>query len=196
MLMQHGVSRDGVSRYGASRSSQGFTLIEVMVALIVLSVGLLGIVKLESAAISSTTVAAKRSLAALEGDSLAAMMHVNRGYWTSPDVSGGKITVTGTTVTVATNAPLLATSVAGTTACYGATTPPAACAVTDMAAYDLKDWAAAVNALLPNYTATISCGTGNPVSCTINMTWSENAVAVSGTTTALATPSYSLYVEP
>jgi type IV pilus assembly protein PilV len=172
---------------------QGFTLVEVMVALIVLSVGLLGIVKLESAAISSTTVAAKRSLAALEGDSLAAMMHVNRGYWTSSDPSGGKITVTGTTVTVAAGAANLATSVAGTTACNVTTTP---CAVTDMAAYDLKQWAAAVNALLPNYTATISCGTGSPVSCTINVTWSENAVAVSGTTTALATPSYSLYVEP
>jgi type IV pilus assembly protein PilV len=184
MLMKHGVSR-----------LRGFTLIEVMVALIVLSVGLLGIVKLESAAISSTTVAAKRSLAALEGDSLAAMMHVNRGYWNSPDASGGKITVTGTTVTVAAGAPLLTTSVAGATAC-NANVLTGACGVSDMAAFDLKSWATAVNGLLPNYTATISCGTGTPVSCTINMTWSENAVAVSGTTTALATPSYSLYVEP
>jgi type IV pilus assembly protein PilV len=186
MLMKHRVSR-----------LQGFTLIEVLIALVVLSIGLLGIVKLESAAIASTTVAAKRSLAALEGDSLAAMMHVNRGYWTSPDVSGGKITVTGTTVTVATNAPLLATSVAGATAC-NANVATGACGVSDMAAFDLKSWATAVNALLPNYTATISCGTGNPVSCTINMTWTENAVAVSGssTTTAFAPPSYSLYVEP
>jgi type IV pilus assembly protein PilV len=189
MLMQY-----GVSRYGASRTLQGFTLIEVMVALIVLSVGLLGIVKLESAAISSTTVAAKRSLAALEGDSLAAMMHVNRGYWASPDPAGGKITVTGTTVTVVTGAALLATSVAGATAC-NANVLLGACGVSDMAAFDLKSWATALNGLLPNYTATISCA-GAIVSCTINMTWSENAVAVSGATTAYAPPSYSLYVEP
>ena len=52
-----------------------------MVALVVLCVGLLGILKLEAAAISSTTVASQRSLAALEAASLAASMHVNRGYW-------------------------------------------------------------------------------------------------------------------
>jgi type IV pilus assembly protein PilV len=178
---------------------RGFTLVEVMIALIVLSVGLLGIVKLESAAISSTTVAAKRSLAALEGDSLAAMMHVNRGYWTSTDAPGGTISVTGTTVTVVTGAAILTTSVAGTTACNVVGSP---CSVADMAAYDLKSWAAAVNPLLPNYTATINCAaTGSTVSCTINMTWSENAVAVNvtetGTTTAtIPKPSYSLYVEP
>jgi type IV pilus assembly protein PilV len=179
---------------------RGFTLLEVMIALIVLSVGLLGIVKLESASIASTTVAAKRSLAALEGDSLAAMMHVNRGYWTGSDPSGAVIAVTGTTVTVTTLAPNLATSVGGTTACNVAGTP---CAVTDMAAYDLKQWAAAVNAVLPNYSATISCGTVNPVSCTINISWSENAVAVNSTEAASAAsaamiskPSYSLYVEP
>jgi type IV pilus assembly protein PilV len=186
MLMKHRVPR-----------LQGFTLLEVMIALIVLSIGLLGIVKLESASIASTTVAARRSLAALEGDSLAAMMHVNRGYWTTPDPSGGVISVTGTTVSVTTGAANLATSVGGTTACNVVGTP---CAVTDMAAYDLKQWAIAVNNLLPNYTATISCGTGSPVSCTINMTWSENAVQDNATqtttTAALSKPSYTLYVEP
>jgi type IV pilus assembly protein PilV len=189
MLIKHRVSR-----------LQGFTLIEVLIALVVLSIGLLGIVKLESAAIASTTVAAKRSLAALEGDSLAAMMHVNHGYWNSPDVSGGVIAVTGTTVSVTTLAPNLATSVAGTTLCYVAGVPPPPCSVTDMAAYDLKQWALAVNPLLPNYTATISCGIATPVSCNILITWSENAVAVNGTetstTAAMQKPSYTLYVEP
>jgi type IV pilus assembly protein PilV len=187
MLMRHRFSR-----------LRGFTLLEVMIALIVLSVGLLGIVKLESASVASTTVAARRSLAALEGDSLAAMIHVNRGYWASPDPSGGVISVTGTTVSVTTGATNLTTSIAGTTACNVTATP---CSVTDMAAYDLKQWAAAVNALLPNYTATISCGTGTPVSCSVNITWSENAVAVNSTetnstTAAMLKPSYSLYIEP
>lgn len=61
-----------------SKSSQpGFTLLEVMVALVVLSIGLLGVLKLESVAYSSTNVASKRSIAALEAASLAAAMHVN-----------------------------------------------------------------------------------------------------------------------
>lgn len=168
-----------------------------MIALIVLSVGLLGIVKLESAALSSTTVAAKRSLAALEGDSLAAMMHVNRGYWSSGDASGASIKVTGTTVAVTLGAANLAASIAAPIACNSTTTP---CSITNMAAYDLAQWAAALNPLLPNYTGTINCA-GAVVSCTINITWSETAVAVNSTETnntlaALQKPSYSLYVEP
>ena len=57
-------------RHEGARDCRGFTLLEVMVALVVLCLGLLGILKLEAAAISSTTIAAKRSLAALEASSL------------------------------------------------------------------------------------------------------------------------------
>ena len=59
---------------------KGFSLVEVLVALVVLGVGLLGIAKLQGASFSNTAIAARRSLAALEADSLAASMHVNRGY--------------------------------------------------------------------------------------------------------------------
>ena len=79
-----------------------------------------------------------------------------------------------------------------------------------MAAYDLAQWALALQSLLPNYTATVACGTGTPVSCTINVVWSENAVAVnaqeastaasaasaSNTVNAFEYPSYTLYVQP
>ena len=61
----------------------GFSIIEVMIALFVISIGLLGIAKLEASSISSTNVANRRSLAAIEAASLAASMHVNRGYWTT-----------------------------------------------------------------------------------------------------------------
>ena len=57
---------------GALTRSHGFSLLEVMIALVVLSVGLLGILKLEASAVSSTNIAAKRSIAALEAASLAA----------------------------------------------------------------------------------------------------------------------------
>jgi type IV pilus assembly protein PilV len=181
--------------------SRGFSLLEVMVALVVLCVGLLGVLKLEAAAVSSTTVAAKRSLAALEAASLAASMHVNRGYWTNNDAQTAIITVQGTTATVTQGAPNLANSLAAAPACTA--TP---CAVTDMAAYDLAQWATfGLQPLLQNYTATVTCGNVTPVSCIINITWSESAVAintqeatqqVSNPTASFENPSYTLYVEP
>lgn len=183
-------------------AARGFSLLEVMVALVVLSIGLLGVVKLESAAVASTTVAARRSLAALEAASLAASMHVNRGYWTSPDAVNATITVTGTTAAATANAPLLATAISSAPNCMS-TTP---CTVANMAAYDLKQWALVLQPLLPNYTALINCGNGTPLSCSINITWGENAVAVNSqeasaasaatAPAAFANPSYTLYVEP
>src|SRR5262249_49090206 len=63
------------------RRSAAFTLVEVMVALIVLSIGLLGIASMQAMALSSTTNARMRSLAAIEAASLASVMHTNRAYW-------------------------------------------------------------------------------------------------------------------
>ncbi len=179
-----------------SPHARGFSLLEVMVALVVLCVGLLGILKLEAAAVSSTTVAAKRSIAALEAASLAASMHANRGYWTAADAFGAVINVTGTTFAV-TGAANLSASLAAGPNCMSTTIP---CAVSDMAAFDLIDWAKnAMVPLLGNYVAVISCGLVTPVSCTINITWNENAVAIDAQETqsaALQNPSYTLYVEP
>jgi type IV pilus assembly protein PilV len=191
-----------VSRCLNGRGSRGFSLLEVMVALCVLCVGLLGVLKLEAASVSSTAVAAKRSLAALEAASLAASMHVNRGYWTNGDAQNAIITVQGTTAVATQGAPNLANSLAAAPACTSPVTP---CAVTDMAAYDLAQWAAALQPLVPNYTAVVTCGNVTPVSCTINIVWSENAVAINtqaATQQALnpnatfENPSYTLYVEP
>lgn len=185
---------------------RGFSLVEVLVALVVLGVGLLGIAKLEGAAFSNTATAARRSIAALEADSLAASMHVNRGYWSGGDAVGSVITVAGTTVTVATGAPNLMAAVGTAPTC----TTTTACSVANLAAYDLAQWAAALQPILPSYAATITCSTGTPVSCTLNIEWSENAVAVNSTEASAAAsapsaasaaegfqnPSYTLYVQP
>jgi prepilin-type N-terminal cleavage/methylation domain-containing protein len=70
-----------------NKGVRGFSLIEVLVALIVVSVGLLGIAKMQAVAYSSTGVASKRSLAAIEAASLASSMHANRAYWAAPGIS-------------------------------------------------------------------------------------------------------------
>jgi type IV pilus assembly protein PilV len=177
---------------------RGFSLLEVMVALVVLAVGLLGVVKLESVAYSSTNVASKRSIAALQAASLAATMHINRGYWNSPDVSGAIITATNGVLAITASAPVLAGLIGAAQSCT-AGSPSLPCQPTVMAAYDLQQWAASVKTLLlnQNSVSTITCGTSNPVSCMINIQWSENTVATNAQeTVTLAGPSYTLYVEP
>jgi len=175
------------------RTERGFSLVEVLVALIVLSVGLLGIARMQSLAMSSTTVASKRSLAAIEASSLAAAMHENRGYWTSADPSGATITLNGLTYSYS-GAGNLAGAAGSNCAVPGTPCTPAA-----LAAYDLANWAATLQGLLPNNSAVLACGAVTPVTCTIQISWSENTVNVNKTqvaAAALQNSSYTLYVEP
>jgi type IV pilus assembly protein PilV len=195
--------------------SRGFSLIEVMVALVVLSIGLLGIAKLETVALSSTTVANKRSLAAIEAASLAATMHENRGYWSGADPSTATVTITGattgttatTTISVGANyAPTLTTSAASVAGGLVCTSTTVYCAAADLAAWDLQQWSKDMVKVLPNYTAVITCGTTTPMTCMVNIKWTETAVAVNiqevtaaSTASALPgfeLPSYTLYVQP
>ena len=177
--------------------ARGFSLIEVMVALVVCSIGLLGLAKMESLALASTSVAGARSVAALQASSLAAAMHANRGYWaagTAPatvtaSIAGGLITITDPTSVLSTPGTPCLTP--GTTAC----TP------SQMAAYDFQNWTSALQALLPTSLATVACTivTATPVTCTIQIQWSENAVALNQQQTAintLAAPTYVMYVQP
>src|SRR3981189_1478832 len=81
--------------HGVQMKSRGFSLVEVMGALIIVSVGLLGIAKMQALALSSTGTARLRSLAALEAASLAASMHADRAYWAA-GATAAPITITGT----------------------------------------------------------------------------------------------------
>jgi type IV pilus assembly protein PilV len=175
----------------ARRAGQrGFSLMEVMVALVVTTVGLLGLAKMESLALSSTGVASSRSLAAIEASSMAAAMHANPGYWADGGLSQPSIVITNSANPYATAASCY--NVPGATSCN-----PAA-----MAAYDLQQWALALNNVLPGYVATIACspaGSNAPVTCTITLQWSENAVASNSQQTqigSLTSPTYVLYVQP
>jgi type IV pilus assembly protein PilV len=177
-----------------------------MVALIVLSVGLLGIARMQSLALSSTSVASQRSMAAIEAESMAASMHENRGYWTTGDHSGATITIQGATLAVATGAATLVAAIP--TTCIPAQTSP--CTPAQLAAYDLQTWATDLKGILPGDQATIRCGTVTPVSCTINIVWAETALAVNSTQAQIQTQlqtstnpisvvqnsTYTLYVEP
>jgi len=177
------------------QTSRGFSLVEVMVALVVCAIGLLGLAKMESLAVSSTSVAAARSIAAIQASSLAAAMHANRGYWASGTApASATVTVVNNTTTISdpvlNSPPPNSCSVPGTTSCTA----------DQMAAFDVQSWATSLGALLPGSFSTITCTTtAFPVTCTIQIQWTENAVAANAQQTQLnllQTPTYVLYVQP
>ena len=190
----------------------GFSLLEVMISLVIISVGLLGVAKMQALALTNTSVASMRSLAAIEAASLAATMHENRAYWSSnaPAANATGITVHyggGPTVTPTITAAGLTFPAPNCTSASGHAAPY--CATGDaLAAYDLEKWAEAVKAVLPTYDATITCTGVSPVSCTIAIRWQERAVALTqqeaGAQAAAGTNylqgpagyAYTLFVEP
>jgi type IV pilus assembly protein PilV len=178
------------------RRSAGFSLVEVMVALVVTSIGLLGLAKMESLALSSTSVAGLRAIAAIEASSLAAAMHANPGYW-----AAGKAPATTTIYYNSSGALTISdTGLATTATCLTAGT--GSCAPGAMAAYDVQQWAGDLYAVMRASLATINCSTvGFPVTCTVQIQWTENAVAANSqqTTaniTTVAAPTYTLNVQP
>jgi len=178
------------------RRMNGFSLIEVLVAMVVTAVALLGLAKMESLAFSATRTASGKSLAAIEAASLAATMHANLGYWaagTAP--STVNLDYTGASA-VFTSSDSTFTGLLGTNQSCSTT-----CAPINMAAFDLQQWAADVHNALPSYSAQISCVTTSfPVSCTIQINWTEKTVAINSqgvnASTAMANPSFTLYVVP
>jgi type IV pilus assembly protein PilV len=190
-----------------AKPAGGFSLVEVMVALVIVSIGLLGLAKMESLALSSTSVAGSRAIAAIEASSLAAAMHANPGYWAAgfapatttvyydsssqmlqitelPAATGLAIVKTGGCLTAGTNS----------------------CSVGQMAAFDVQKWAFEVSNVLPSPLTTITCGTnGFPVTCTVQIQWTENAVAADAqqqnliaaiSSSVASAPTYTLFVQP
>lgn len=192
---------------GPRARARGFSLIEVMVALVVICVGLLGIAKMQALALSSTNIARQRSMAAFLAASLASSMNSNRAYWASATAVAASnptaITITGATGTI-----IPASLVAATNACFGDATANPKCPENagtpgqTLAGFDLARWSANANQFLPNAVTTITCqGAIPPNSCIIQMTWTEQvtnaATGANGTNaTAFENPTYTLYVEP
>ena len=197
----------------ASRA-RGFSLIEVMIALIIICVGMLGIAKLEAVVLSNTGSSRLRALVALQAESLADSMHADRDFWDGASndwtVSmGATITVTGGTASLgATNSAHLGSALG---------TPPnctASCTPANLAGYDLTQWAVGsttppitegISQLLKNSTTTIGClaeTATNPASCSVTITWTENTVAANqqeaaaGAPTAFSAETYTLVVQP
>jgi type IV pilus assembly protein PilV len=192
---------------------RGFSLVEVMVAIVVICVGLLGIAKLQALSLSNTNTARLRSLAALEAASLASAMHSNREYWASTPPTSVVVTsnpAPAPPTIVSSDAAMGATATADLgaafpalpQACVGNAASGPVCLAPNLAAFDLAWWLTSLNSLLPNPGATINCSNAAPAACTIQITWTESAVAMNSQETnapnaqQFQTPTYTLYVEP
>lgn len=187
----------------AHAAPRGFSLVEVMVALIVICVGLLGIAKLEALMLSSTGTSRLRSLVALQAASLAASMHADRNYWDGSSsywvpsatntISLTATETAGTTTWSGSPSALSTAANSPPTVCQesssGTSSPPTCTSPQDMAAFDLNQWSGAVTSststgmasVLKNSTTTIGCSpnasANNVVTCIITITWKENTVA-------------------
>jgi type IV pilus assembly protein PilV len=199
-------------------AARGFTLVEVMVALIIIAVGMLGIAKMQGLALSSTNASRSRALASIEASSLASAMQANRAYWSASGsvpgtitvaTSGGHATLGSTSATMQTAITTTSGTVCGSMgmnlSCYCTTGNSAPCAsAINVAASDLYDWAWTLAGFLPNAQATVACNNADlPVDCTIQISWNENTVALTTQQSANSVAngstipvSYSLYVVP
>ena len=201
-----------MSRSAPNRPARGFSLVEVLVALIIIAVGLLGIAKMQALLLSDTGISRLRTLVALEASSLAASMHANADYWAvAPTTLAGNLTVTinpsaATTVTSAGDNNLasgISAALANPQLCeFGSGSVP--CSAADMAGYQLVQWEQAMANVLNTATTNIVCapvnnGVAEIAACTITVSWTENTVNANreeDNGTAFRNQSYELVVDP
>lgn len=130
----------------ALHTQRGFSLIESMVALLVLSVGLIGIAALHTRGLSANRTAVYRNIAVSLSADMTDRIRANR-------VAG--------------------TAYNGTGASKGCDTGTS-CSSSDLALHDLFLWEALVQSMLPNGDGTVAAdATTDPITYTITVTWDE-----------------------
>lgn len=128
-----------------SNKITGFTLIEVLIAMLVLAIGLLGLAALQATGIRNNQSAYYRGQATQLAYNLADRMRAN---------VAGKTTYTTGTATATANC--LTT---------------AGCTKEAMAEHDLKEWNDAISSTLPSGTGTVTVAAGI---YTITINWDDN----------------------
>ncbi|WP_031255977.1 type IV pilus modification protein PilV [Curvibacter lanceolatus] len=181
-----------ISRH--TRARAGVALIEVMISLLIVSVGLLGIAKMHALAIGNTQVAGSRALASIYAASLSSAMHANRAYWQA-GLAPASTTVVGTTIGDATLNGQTANCI------YSSANTSPSCTPVQMASADLKTWGQSL-LQLPGGNGLVACSTtvGLPVTCTVKVSWNEKYVGLNtGTLNSsqqTATKTFIALVEP
>ena len=185
----------------------GFSMVELLVALVVISIGLLGIAKLQALSYGETSTSGTRGLATILASSMASSMRANRGFWS---VAGGTSALTVTVPVggaIASNDPNVTAAVAANANCAKGGNAAPCTAVATVAAYDLLQWQQALASLPgPGVSGAISCPTNiTPINCQITVTWVERSISANtkyqvAASSAVAgfsgAQTYVLYVQP
>ncbi len=144
------------------KNSRGFSMLEALIAMLIIMIAILGIAGMQMYAINNTENARYQSIAAILATSMGAEMQANAEYWATPVY----VTVNGATITGITSSGNICTS-----------SGSGACSATQLAYYDLSQWGTAVANALPAGTATVNCVAVTPTTCTVTLTWSEKNIA-------------------
>ena len=156
------------------KQQQGFSLLEVLISMLIITFGLLGIAGTQMLAINNTENARYQVIATSLASSLSAVMRGNYAYWSTPRT----ITITGVAAGTASQTTLTSFGTAPTYVDCAS----AVCSSSQMAFYDLRNHGLAVANALPAGTTSIACGSAIPTTCTVTLSWSENNVGVSNAT--------------
>ena len=138
---------------------QGFTLLEVLIALLVLSIGLLGLAALQTTGLRSNEMASMRTTSTMLAYDITDRMRANPQGITDGDYVIDTGAVTGTPTDCTSND----------------------CTTAQLALYDLDQWKNAI-ARLPGGLGDITQTAGPPLTHTITIRWDENRTGATGTT--------------
>lgn len=177
----------------------GFTLIEVLIALVIAAVGLLGLAKMQALAVSSSKESGSRGLMALQVSSLAATLYSNHAYWATA-TQARKLTMLEDNVT-----PVNGGGTWGRYSAADATACSTKCTAETLAGVDLRNWARDMSRQFPTYNAELTCTAitaTTPVNCKILVQWEEKQVAVNAPASAAPSlgvapkPTFSVDIQP
>lgn len=191
-----------------ARRERGFTLVELMITVLIVTIGLLGLAKLQATAVSNSSISRTRALMTYQAESLAGMIRANKSFWVTsgPTVNWPKFNVDAQGN--ATDQGMTAAS--PSSSCVDAA---ANCTPANLAYDDMYTWAKAFNDGTANSAfmgaqASIVCvpvggGTcgANPVTphgYDITLTWQQKQVAVNRSTAGSTTLPVSMvmHVQP
>ncbi|MCX7544584.1 type IV pilus modification protein PilV [Marinicella gelatinilytica] len=126
-------------------SEEGFTLLEVLIAIVVFSFGLLGIAGMMTISVRNNHNGYLRSQANFLAENMLDRMRANPAALWDGDYNG--------------------TAATGTQSC-DLNSP---CVFSDLAQYDMEQWARSIELALPNGVGTISCVNNNSIPATVGV---------------------------
>jgi len=144
------MNRSHAFTQGGAREQRGFTMLEILITLFLLTMWLLSSAGVQSSSLQFTKAAQLRTQAVYLATELSERMQANP----AAAVAGSYQYSGGTSI--------------------GKDCTSATCLSDELAAFDLAEWNARVTAVLPNATVNVTtAGAANPITYTIVVSWSD-----------------------